>query len=361
MKCFAITHPQLDTLCQQELKEFYGLKSASKKNVITVEVKDKENILLLFSHLQSVRRLLVLVDHQKELNKISLNFPWTDYFTTSFSFKVDVENIKGQENRFEIAKRISSCLFEELKKAGINAKIDFKNPDVLLIVYGLNNKKGEVKEYYVGIDLAGQEIHKRYYRLFPHSASFTGDIAYYLVKYAGFSGKERLLIGFCKDGTIAIEAALYANRIAVQKGTCAYQKFPLFQNINIPKQSLPEKSVKIFAFDESLPNITATRKNIQLAGVQEFLDFRKYPLEDLEIKYGKDSFEIIIFYLTAKDEERINEIYYQINYMLKTKGKILFITRKSWDIPISDKYRLVQKEELIRGDSAQVLWLLEKK
>ena len=68
----------------------------------------------------------------------------------------------------------------------------------------------------------------------------------------------------------------------------------------------------------------------------------------------------MIIQVTTKDEERLNEIYYQANYILKKKGTMLLIGRPNWELSVSEKFKLLEESEIKKGESVHKLWLLEK-
>lgn len=368
MKIFLLVNPGLEKICHEEIKELLGA-TVSAKAIINPAVLELEagnkDLLTLIYRLQTVRRILISLGKFKSITESpklnSLN--WADFFSSGLSFKVEVENVKGQENREEIAKKIAGKVFAELNNLKLAPRLEMKKPDVLINVY-FNNQ-----EYFVGIDLAGVELHTREYRVFPHSASFKGDFAYAFVRKSGFKPEYKLLVGFVKDGTLAIEAALYAYQLPIhrpQEKTFSFFKFPSFKSLSFSQASSPDavlssKSAAIFAFDETQQNLIAARKNSQLAGTSKCINFHKIALDELDVKFDPEEFDQLIFQITTKDEEKLNEIYYQANYVLKSKGALLLIARPNWEISISSKFKLIIKEEILRGGSIHKLWLLKKK
>ncbi|MBU0460109.1 MAG: methyltransferase [Nanoarchaeota archaeon] len=321
MKVAVIVNPGLEKLAQQELKEKFKVKAVVNSSLLSFEFEQKE--LEKLTKLQAVKRVILpfgeVIGEKVSFDKFSFN----DYFKEEIKLKIEVENVKGQDNRIEIAKKITEQLFPLLEENKIKTKIDYKKPDHLVIVY-------DTKEKLVfGLDYTGRELNLRDYRVFAHSASFKGDLAYYFVRKAGFQKNEKLLSGFCKDGAIAIEAALFS----------------------------PESEIE--AFDSGIANVNAAKKNAKLAKVD--LKINKYSFEDLDLKYGKETFDRVIFQVTTKDEVHLNEIYYQANYILKTKGTLFLIGRKNWAVTIPQKFKLLKEEELLWGESIHKMWLLEKK
>src|SRR3989344_2764915 len=237
MKCFALAHSGLNKLALKEVQELISCKPTIHEGIIEFSVKKKEDVLVLLGRMQSVRRLLISMEEE--------------CFFPNCTFKVDVENVKGIENRIEIAKRISEGIYA--KHPGVS--LNFKHPNLVVVVYVIDGKE------YVGVDAAGKELHRRDFRLFPHAASFTGDTAYAIARAAvDESGQDPMLVGFCKDGAIAIEAALFLNSLPVRDADWSCLKFPVFLGVKKISGSSSGQAT-IFAFDESTPNVTAAKKN----------------------------------------------------------------------------------------------------
>ncbi|MBU0470717.1 MAG: hypothetical protein KKA62_02040 [Nanoarchaeota archaeon] len=400
MKLFALVNPGLEEISKQELKELVDSDAKINSQALEFEVKNKEEIFKLIYHTQSIRRIVLSLKKVKKLEELDftkIDFNWKDFFSSELSFKVEVENIKGQDNRLEVAKQVAGKLFSQLEKENISAEINVKTPDFLVEVF----HNGE--DYFIGLDLCGEELNVRSYRLFPHSASFKGDLGYFFVRKSKFKPGNKLLVGFVKDGTIAIEAAIYASGLRVQNSKekkFSFFKLPFFKGFDFPsffeqdlktvkkeaeleikaeakkeakketeqgtgtgteieRRDLPEKN--IFSFNEGTQNFTATRKNAQLAGVKNILGTCKLSLDELDVKFKENELDHLIFHVTTKDEGKINEIYYQAGYVLKKKGTLLLVGRTAWNLSISEKFKLISEEEIWRGESSYKLWLLEKK
>ena len=314
MKIFILVNPGLEKLAQREVRELTGASAKVYASVLEVEVDDYAKLFKL----QSARRVLISLG--KGLDKISES-GWQKHFSTEKSFKVEVENVKGQEKRLEMAKKIAGMVYTGLD---FEPELELKKPEMLVVLYSNG------KDYFIGIDENVEELNSRKYRVFAHSASFKGDLAYYFVRESGFVSGKKLLVGFCKDGTIAIEAALFSKE-------------------------------KVYAFDSSRQNVTAARKNSQLAGMKDLVEIQKYALDELDVRFSEKEFDRLIFQVTAKDENQLNEIYYQANYILKKKGTLLLIGRENWEVTISEKFKLISEKEIKKGESVHKIWLLEKR
>ncbi len=365
MKFYALSIPGLEKLSQNEIKDLLFVSAEIDSLALRFSLEGKKEISDFISHSQSIRRIVLEISECSNLDSLSfdkIEFPWKEFFSDSLSFKVGVEGVKGQDNRLVIAKKVVGELISVLEKNDIKPEIELKKPDFLVNVFFTNNT------YLIGIDLAGDELNSREYRVFPHSASFKGDLAYYFVRRSGFVSGNKLLSGFCKDGVLSIEAAFFSEKKEWNSlSKLSLSKFSFFKDTlnnsfdNDKDNQDSTQEPKIMAFDESSQNIIAARKNAKLGKVSNKINFHKYSLEELDLKFEKEMFDNLIFQITTKDESKINEIYYQASYILKKGGKMLIIGRKNWELSISDKFNLISKEDFIHGQSTITSWLLEKK
>lgn len=355
MKLVALVNSGMEELCKQEIKELTGVSGKNVSHLVEFDSSAEQALQLLY-HGQSMRRLMVFLGKSKDPEELDFNaVEWRNFIHNS-SFKVEVENVKGMENRLAIAKKVAGKVFAVVEKQKLSLTIDLKKPDFLLIVYF--NGTG----YYLGVDLTGQELHSRAYRVFTHSASCKGDLGYYFARKTGYKPENNLLIGFVKDGVIAIEAALFTSRMPVHsaKNTFSYKKLPIFNSVKYqpPAQNLP---ISVAAVDDSTQNITAARKNAQIAGVRKLINLQKILLDELSGAFHEHEFDQILFQVTTKDEDKLNEIYHQIKYLLKPKGVLLLIGRESWEISVPSFCKLISEEKIGRGGNRYKLWLMQRK
>ena len=344
MKCYSIVIPGVEETARKEIEELHGTNITSQNFIVEFSHK---NPLSVAMYSQSSRRVILAIGSYKNIDEITFDCTsdlWKKI--SSKKFKVEVENVKGQENRIEMSRKVIDILLPKMEEAGLEPKIDIKKPEWHLVIFRIE------ETYFVGIDLWG-ELNSREYRVFPHSASFKGDVAYHIVRKANVSKESKLLVGFGKDGTLAIEAALFQNSKPCNPQLSDWNFFPEVEAKECTKKI-------IHGFDEGYRNIVASRKNAKIAGVIDVTEFQKYSLVELDVKYTENQFDRVILHITTKDEDKINEIYYQMKYILKSEGYLLLIGRDSWEPSVSDKFRLVLKEKFQKGDSIHSLMLLKK-
>lgn len=358
MKAFVTVNSGLEELALQEVQELIGVKGKVSPGIVLFEVKKKEDLLKLIVSGQSFKKVVLFIDQQKEVEKFYLeksSIPWKDFFIPEISLKVTVEQVKGNDNRLEISRKVMGKLFGIIKeKFNFVPSIELKKPDAKVLIV----KSGE--EYLLGLDLCGKELNSRAYRVFPNQASFKGDLGYYFVRLSGFKKGEKLFVGYVKDGTLAIEAGLFSFELPVTSvAGLSWNKFPGTREIELKLEKV--NSAQIYGFDESMQNIIAAKKNAAIAKVREQVQLSRYALDELELKYEEGQFDRAIVHITTKDEEKLNEIFYQVTPLIKSKGGLLLITRKGLDISAPSKFKLNWEKELQRGDSFYKLWLMEKK
>lgn len=363
MRAFVLVNPGFEELAVKEIAELIKVKGKiAGSGAVEFEAKRKEDFVLLSYNSQSFKKILIGLDKKSSLNKIDLSKAnWEDYFVEGFSFKAEVEGVKGNEKRLRMGKTVGSKVFLAVKKKlGFELKVEMKKPDIVVLVFF------DGKNYFLGIDFCGYELTKRAYRVFVNPASFRGDLAYYLIRKSGFVRDEKLVVGFVKDGTMAIEAGAFNFGLRVNKDKFAFEKMPAWEKIDVPPTHprLPAKKAagcQLSGFDSSMMNIKAAKKNAKIAGVSELIELSKFDLDEMDVKFKEGEVDRLIFQITKKDEDKLNEIYYQANYVLRKKGTLLIIGRSSWEISVSDRFKLLSEEEIKRGESAYKVWVMEKR
>ncbi|MDP3990107.1 MAG: THUMP domain-containing protein [archaeon] len=357
MKWHVLVNPGLEETASQEISEILKINSTYSKGIVKFEAS-KEEAIRYAIHAQSIQRILASVNHWKDKVHFDSSFSWEDFLTNNTSCKIEVEGVKGQDNRTKISREVLSELSPILKEKKINLKLDMKKPDVLIIIYF------DGEEYFAGIDITGKDLAGRDYRVFPHPASFKGDSGYFFIRFSKFQREEKILVGLMRDGMLAIEATLFSTGLPVHLNAnkWAFWKFPCSNGISIQESPSPSllQTSKVEAFDQGTQNFTAARKNAAIAGAKNSMEIHKFGLDELDVKFEEGEFDRLIFHVTKKDEALLNEIYYQAKYLLKKGGTLLFIGRDTWELTISDKFSLIKEGYVQKGDNVHKCWLLEK-
>ena len=132
----------------------------------------------------------------------------------------------------------------------------------------------------VSLDSSGALLHRRGYRLATAKAPLRETLASGMLLASGWDLTSPLLDPFCGAGTIPIEAALMARRIAPGlHRRFAFMDWPTFEEGVWEKQRSDAQAVRvksmprIIASDRDAGAIQAARANAERAGVADGIDF----------------------------------------------------------------------------------------
>jgi len=319
MQALIITNKGMEHISQLEVKEILG-KESEKDDYVVKFSANKNELKKLKNESKSASRILYLFGEtkiEKDLEKTRKNFekilePFSlDKFLKNKIYCVDCERI-GQHNYKSVD--ISRNVAKYLIKQGYE-KTTFKDPEIIIYIFIINNKG------YIGIDISG-DLSKRDYKIFNNPKSIKGNIAYALIREAGYEKNKILVDPFCLSGEIVIEAALF------EKG-------------------------KIYAYDKKR-NIIAARKNSLIAKVDKEIIFGDYDLSWLDKRHDKSSVDVIATRLPESSkhknikfiEKKLKEFFEKSYKIIKNKGKIAVIS-KDKDIINKQKGKLKILKELI--------------
>jgi 23S rRNA G2445 N2-methylase RlmL len=368
-KFFSISNPFMGECSQNEIISFLRNKKGVelKRDAIIFDT-NFENVTNIFKQNQS---LLCLTSHLltfDDIEKFSLkDVDFTNFLSKNagekLSFSIEIRGVKGQENRISLAKPMYQLIRDIIKKQlGIDAEVDHKNPQILFQVYS------DLQNYHFGLRLNKEDFDSRKYRVFPHQATFKADFAYQLLQECEIKSglQEKILFAFSKDGVLPIECAILLNKLEIRKVRKKDYVSLLLPSIVATGQDKPvskkveDKLIEVFAFDQTEGTTRACRNNSKLAGTSKLVNLNKCSLEDLDIKYEKEMFDKVIFHVTRKDEVNLNEMYNQLNFVLKIKGKAFFISRPDFSVVLPSTYKEIFIKKFQRGNSYYHLTCIEK-
>lgn len=143
-------------------------------------------------------------------------------------------------------------------------------------------------QFTISIDASGALLHRRGYRQEIARAPLRETLAAALLHAASWRGERALLDPFCGSGTIPIEAALIARRIAPGLASAdrsprrfAFEQWPdhdakaWSKQVEAARQQiLPAAEVVIAASDRNTGATQAARANAARAGVEQDIDVR---------------------------------------------------------------------------------------
>ncbi len=165
-------------------------------------------------------------------------------------------------------------LFRE--KTGKRPSIDTLNADVVVHLRIYEDRVN------LSLDSSGEPLSRRGYRQPEAVAPLNECLAAGMLLMAGYNGRVDFVDGMCGSGTLCIEAAMIAHRIApgLMRDQFSFMHWKdydpdLFEIIrDATVNRLKEEPVRIFGYDTSMGAVRSARKAAQAAGLDEAIDFR---------------------------------------------------------------------------------------
>jgi putative N6-adenine-specific DNA methylase len=151
------------------------------------------------------------------LYEAAASLPWEEHLTPSSTFSVDA-TLRGSEQTHSgfVALKVKDAIVDRMRqKLGSRPNVNTKNPDVRVVVHLSGSRLS------LALDLAGDALHRRGYRLAPTEAPLKETLAAAMLRAAGYSGEESVLDPMCGSGTLLIEAAM----IAIKRAPGALHSF----------------------------------------------------------------------------------------------------------------------------------------
>ena len=378
MKGLLITHKGMEDIAALEVKELIGKKSQINDSCIVFDIKEHQDLFKLCYKSQSAMGIYYLLsefshknifnDFKKNIQKIDFN-EWLSKKTT---FRIKYK--KNYDNKIstpELEKELGALVIDNIKnKHNYKQKVNLNNPDIILFVYLTKNK------CHFGIDFAGFDLSKRYYNIFMHPAAIKGTIAYFLIQLSNYKKTETLVDPFSTSGTIPIEAALLASNFPVNfynKEKFAFLKFDKFNNFDCKNffkeidKEIKKDKLQIYNIDSSMKHINFAKKNSKIAGIDKKIHYSRIELEWLDTKFNKNQVDKIVTKMPSINTKDINKIYneffYNAEFILNKKGKIVLIGKRELVEKFSTKYKFKLSNEIniFSGKEEYNILVLSKK
>jgi putative N6-adenine-specific DNA methylase len=252
-------------------------------------------------HLRTASRVLARADTFSsrtfhELERRARRVPWDRFVARNTSVGLRVTCRKSRlYHEDAVAERIMDAIAESTGIAGPPVSDDADSPRTQMFVIRMFRDQCTISA-----DTSGARLHQRGYRLAQAKAPLRETIAAAMLIASGWDRRSALVDPLCGSGTIPIEAALLARRIAPGIASAeraprdfAFTRWPAFDDASwrelvdrARSDVLDTSPASIMASDRSAGAIRATRENAGRAGVADDIDLTVKPLSAIEPMAG---------------------------------------------------------------------------
>ena len=374
-KAAVVTHQGFEGIAAAEIKELISAKATTAApGIITFSISQLTDLCKLCYLSQSAIAVLCMLSEFKiaatasataaNLKKSIAASDLSLWFGRETSFRVSFEPASGSSYEIpssEIEDAAGSVFFEAVKKAtGSAPKVNLTSPDVTIAIAASESSA------FCGVVINPFDLSKREYRVFSHSSDIKGNLAYSLLRFAGYEPGTYLFDPFTRSGTIAIEAAIFSSGFPISH----YRKDTLLSALSrllpfsktdfndffaaVEKESAAvaekkNKSVKpkILASSSSMQHLRGAEKNAKIGGVNKLIRFSRLDIEWLDAKLDERSVDLVVSYppqfrstagndqFAAAENRKLAVLYknffYNADFFLKKKGKIVLLLKSGVD------------------------------
>ncbi len=368
MKGLVLCQRGIEEIVSLEVKELIGSNSELHEGYVLFDFKKKEELCKLVYQSQSMQKVLQVLDSfsfssEKEIIDRSKSLDLKEWLSADKTFKVDIRVRDSEVHGESLKGSIGAAIISSI--TSYDQKVDLEAADVVVYCYIQGDKA------FMGIDYSGVDLSKRSYRVFLSPKEIKSSIAYALVRLSEYKRSEVLVDPLCLSGSIAIEAALYANRFSARFFDKEFL-FMRFMEYNF--SSYDKKSTKdqggVFAYDMQFKHVTAAKKNAKIAEIHKAISFSRLGVEWLDTKFKEKSVDRLVSSLPSigkfsnKKEilKTYEEFFHQALFVLKDKGRICVCCRNPADVKEKVKeFALVSEREVWQGEEKFVLLVFKKK
>ncbi|MBV9879705.1 MAG: hypothetical protein JO180_04375 [Gemmatirosa sp.] len=301
---FAVTAPGLAPLAADELRALHIVPTAVEPGGVAFEATP-EKLWTANLWLRTASRVVVRVAHFRvtafhELERFARAVAWERFVDATRPIALRVTCRKSRLYHSDaVAERVGAAIARRVGSAGGWAAARDDDQDE-------RDDDGEAAAQLftvrivhdvctVSVDASGTLLHRRGYREALARAPLRETLAAALLLASRWDGRAPLLDPMCGSGTIPIEGALLARRIAPgRRRRFAFMDWPDFDAARwqalldrADADALPAAPGPILASDRDAGAVRATQENAERAGVAADLQIARRPLSAIEPPDGR--------------------------------------------------------------------------
>ncbi len=184
-----------------------------------------------------------------------------------------------------VALKVKDAIVDRLRDTtGHRPSVARDDPDVRVFLYLADTRAT------LYLDLAGEPLHRRGYRLQTGEAPLRETLAAAVLRLSGWDRRQRLLDPMCGAGTLAIEAALWSGNIApgLARERFGFERWATFGDAEAVdlrvmrgalRRQAAARTARVVAADQDPAVLAHAQANARAAGVR--LAFREQSAFDL--------------------------------------------------------------------------------
>ena len=355
---FAVTAPGLEPICAAELEQLHIRGTVEPGGVAWTG--DLTSIARANLWLRTASRVIVRVAEFRartffELERHAKRIAWERFVSrgTPVEFRVTCRKSKLYHSG-AVAQRFIEAVVRHVGEVEATHAADEEeestNHRQLFVVRFLHDLCT------VSVDSSGPLLHLRGYRQAVARAPLRETLAAATLLGAGWSGTTPIVDPMCGSGTIPIEAALIARRMAPGRHReFAFLDWPESKRdawarlaADADTQALPASPVTIMGADRDEGAITAARANAERAGVSSDITFERQALSALTPDDGPG---LIVanppYGHRIGEADRLRNLYAQLGNVVRAK-------RPNWDVallsadPVLERHTALALHEVLR-------------
>lgn len=217
---------------------------------------------------------------------------WEEWLTvrTTLAVEATVSSSAVTHSGYAALKVKDAAVDALRAKLGARPDVDAKDPDVSIV---LHLARGQAT---LSLDLAGEPLHRRGYRAVTTEAPLKETLAAAVLLLGGADPELPFVDPLAGSGTLAIEHALRARRIAPGLSRAfGFQRWPAYRGgpqsawdrmkAEARAQELPRAPAPIVARDLHSKAILAARRNVEAAGLAADVVVEQGDARDLEPRF----------------------------------------------------------------------------
>jgi putative N6-adenine-specific DNA methylase len=343
---FVITAPGLEPLAAAELHAL-GLQDArGDEGGVTCTASHAE-LYAANLHLRTASRVVVRAGEFgakafHELERRAAKVPWEAFVSPNLSVSLRVTCRKSRLYHSDaVAERIATAITSRVRTAHVvgdagdagDAEGDNRDDAVSVAASAAPHQLVLVRLLHdrctVSVDSSGALLHLRGYRQAVGKAPIRETLAAAALLSAGWRGDAPLLDPMCGSGTIPIEGALIARRMAPGLGRhFAFEQWPDFDartwrqvREDAESRVLPVSPVAIRGSDRDAGAIESAQANAKRAGVADTVEFAVHAISAIDPP--AESGLIVSnppYGVRVGDRDRLRNLYAQLGKVIRAKA-----------------------------------------